>query len=250
MALLNIDLLFPAAGRGRRLGGKSIGRPKCLVDLGFDSTSLSRISSSALNFRRVCVVAGFSKRRLRKTANKSFSGSLTKIMNNLDWKKNHCASSMCVARRIFYCSSGLLIWNSDLVVSDRCEKAIIRSILADRKKQSIVFGISGNAGKYDFQQLKTEGGIISKWDLEVSDFEGYVTGPIFLSKNDSKKISFYLQRSDVKKLPCFTFLSSLLGLISYKFVELYEKEVHEFDEPRDIKNLKKSKIHKRNQKRN
>ena len=246
MALLNIDLLFPAAGRGHRLGGKSIGRPKCLVNLGYNTTSLSRLCSSAFNFRRVCVVSGFSKRRLRKAVNKSFSGSVTEIMNNLDWKKNHCASSMYVARRVFACSSGLLIWNSDLVVSDKCEKKIIRSILADGKKQSIVFGISGNAGKFDFQKIKMKGGIISKWELQVSDFDGYVTGPIFLSKKDSKTVAQYLQRSNVKNLPCFTFLSSLLGLISYKFVGLEEKEVYEFDEPQDIKNLKKSKIHKRN----
>ena len=229
------DLVIFSSGSGSRLRSRAINKPKLLVPIKKKTIFENGIVKLARhpNCRSVVVIGRNLKREKYKKIRKDLGREII-YLNNKFPKSAHCASSILTASSKLRFNT--LFINSDLVLSDSNVKKIINAA----GESSKVFGMDQKKinKKLDLQRLSHDGSLsLTEWNLELEEFNAFVTGPIFLDTVSVKKLvdSLKLNRKEnISALPCFTYFSKLIDVIDFKYMALNSAGVLEIDTTQEL----------------
>ncbi|MDC1209128.1 sugar phosphate nucleotidyltransferase [Litorivicinus sp.] len=225
-----------SAGRGSRLKPKTLAKPKFLVKIN-KKRICDFILPELIKSRQVKRVIIIRKSKYRTYSGSFFSDPKILYLNNKFPSSANCSSSLIVAMSRL--DGACLLFNNDLIVSGGAMKTIVRNAI--NSSHSIVFGTKVRKMNMDsdLQRVRLDmDRKILDWGVGIEAYDAFVTGPIFLTRNDLQNLkkSILMQDiSDTIKKPCFTLFSEFLSVIDFKFEGLCGMSVKEIDDHNDIK---------------
>lgn len=226
------DVVIFAAGLGKRLRPLTINQPKPLVEINGKSIIerlLYEIPADCIS--SLNIVIGYKGDLIKKTIQKLKFTFPIYFYENLDYEKFHCSSSLAITSKILL--KGALLFNSDIVF----QKGVLQKILKKKIIGSFVVCRKPNHNiESDLQKVFSQNGLISNWNLNLINYTSEVLGPVFISPEDGKIISDYIQKNlvNIKNLPCFTLLSKFLANKKTMEIIISENDCFEIDTINDL----------------
>ena len=239
---MEYSIVILCAGLGSRFRNKTKKLPKGLLKLKKKELllwQLENIFKSQVKIKDFHIVTGFKSNLIENFYKKKIRNTKLYFHHNKLFNKTGCISSFFIG--IQNINNNIIYFNSDLIISYKALNKIVKdnkNYITCRKKKYKKSTI--------LQDVMIYKNKVIKMDLNLKEKTYYeAVGPVKFNTQTIKKMKLIkkeIRRSDLIKLPCYSFFGKYAKNLNLNFFEIKDKEWHEFNNVYDLISSKKKKL--------